>query len=175
MSADPEQGWVTIAVLGKTRGNRGELVAVTFGKPERLQSLKQVVLFAPGVAVGAPREVELIWRHGDRVIFKFVGVDSISDAERLRGCEVRIPLEERAEPEPGEFYISEVVGCQVVERVSGEALGRVTGFQETGGTPLLEVEGNLLIPFATAICVDVDLAAGRIVVDLPEGLKDLNR
>ena len=58
-------------------------------------------------------------------------------------------------------------------------MGRVTGWQECGGPALLEVDGvegeELLVPFARSICVEIDPAARRIVVDLPEGLKDLNR
>ena len=47
MSEPPEERWVTLAILGKTRGNRGELTAVGFSKPERYPGLKEVFLFAP--------------------------------------------------------------------------------------------------------------------------------
>jgi 16S rRNA processing protein RimM len=174
VSALPEQQWVTLAILGKTRGNRGELTAVGFSKPERYPGLKEVFVFAPGAAAGVRREVESVWQHGERLIFKFAGVDSITDAERFVGSEVRLPFAERPEPEPGEFYQSDLVGCEVVE-ASGNVLGRVTGWQDGGGPQLLIVDGDLLIPFVRAICVRIDPAARKIVVDLPEGLKDLNR
>jgi ribosomal 30S subunit maturation factor RimM len=54
----------------------------------------------------------------------------------------------------------------------------VTGWADAGSTGLLEIstgETQLLVPFARSICVEVDTRAKRIVVDLPEGLKDLNR
>jgi 16S rRNA processing protein RimM len=174
VSEPPEERWVTLAILGKTRGNRGELTAVGFSKPERYPGLKEVFLFAPGAATGVPRVVESVWQHGERLIFKFTGVDSISDAERLVGAEVRLPFAERLEPEPGEYFESDLVGCEVVE-ASGNVLGRVTGWQDGGGPQLLIVNGDLLIPFVKAICVGIDPAARKIVVDLPEGLKDLNR
>jgi 16S rRNA processing protein RimM len=174
VSALPEERWVTLAILGKTRGNRGEVTAVGFSKPERYPGLKEVFLFAPGAATGVRREVEEIWQHGERLIFKFVGVDSISDAERLVGSEVRLPFAERPEPEPGEYFESDLVGCEVVE-ASGNVLGRVTGWQDGGGPQLLIVNGDLLIPFVRAICVQIDPEARKIVVELPEGLKDLNR
>jgi ribosomal 30S subunit maturation factor RimM len=47
--------------------------------------------------------------------------------------------------------------------------------QETGGSGLLEVEGGLLIPFVRAICVAIEPEARRIIVQLPEGLKELNQ
>ena len=56
---------------------------------------------------------------------------------------------------------------------TGRSLGLVTEFEETGGTPLLHV-GDLLIPFAKSICVTIDLANKRIVVNPPDGLLDLN-
>lgn len=51
----------------------------------------------------------------------------------------------------------------------------MTEFLEYGGTPLLELESGLLIPFARAICTEIDPQGRRIVVQLPEGLKDVNR
>jgi 16S rRNA processing protein RimM len=120
-----------------------------------------------------PMEVENTWMHGDHLIFKFQGVDTISDAEKLAGAEVSIPFEQRAELSEDEIYQSDLVGCEVVD-ASGRQLGVVTDFQETGGTPLLRVGEDLLIPFAKSICTKVDLDHRQIVVDLPEGLLDLN-
>jgi ribosomal 30S subunit maturation factor RimM len=70
-----------------------------------------------------------------------------------------------------------LVGCKLIDRATGELLGEVAGVRESGGPVLLEVprEGAdpMLVPFAKAICVEIDPAGRRIVVDLPEGLKDL--
>ncbi len=84
------------------------------------------------------------------------------------GAEVRVPFTERAPLEPGEFFQSDLVGCEVVERGTGQSLGRVSEWQDGGGSGLLAV-GNLLIPFARAICVAIDPAARRIEVELPDG------
>jgi 16S rRNA processing protein RimM len=166
-----EDGWVTVAVLGRTRGNRGELTAWPLtSKPARFESLKEVFLFGSGER----HAVESVWFHGDKLIFKFAGIDTISDAERLSGAEVRIPFSERAPLDPGEFYESDLIGCDVVDRRTGESIGRVTAFNDGGGSGLLVVD-DLLIPFARSICVEIDPAARRIAVELPEGLKDLNR
>jgi 16S rRNA processing protein RimM len=171
-----EPDWVAVALLGKTRGNRGELTALALsGKPERYQALREVYLFRAGAASGERLEVEFTWFHQGGLVFKFRGVDSISDAEHLVGAEVRVPIAERMPLEPGEFFQSELVGCQVIDRPTGGSLGRVEGWQDSGGAGLLAVEGGLLIPFARSICVEIDTAARRIVVELPEGLKDLNR
>ena len=169
--------WVAVALLGKTRGNRGELTALALsGKAERYEGLKSVVLFGAGLPDdGVAYEVETAWFHHGVLIFKFRGVDSIGDAERLSGAEVRVPLTERVPLESGEYFESDLLGCAVVDRLTGESLGRVTRWDEGGSSGLLVVEENLLIPFARSICVEIDTAAKRIAVDLPEGLKDLNR
>jgi len=170
----PENAWVTVARLGKTRGNRGELTALALSdRPGRYHALGQVYLWG---GVGAPllRQVEHAWFHNGTLIIKFQGVDTISDAELLVGMEVRIPIAERIEIEPGEFFQSDLVGCEVVDRKTGRSLGRVEAWQDGGGCGLLEVEGGLLIPFARSICVEIDVPARRIAVELPEGLKELN-
>ena len=172
---NPDAEWVTVALLGKTRGNRGELTAISLSsKPERFEALRHVRLFGPIAPAGAPYEVESTWFHDATLIFKFRGVDSISDAERLSGCEVRVPLSERAPLDPGEYYESDLIGCEVIDRGTGASLGRVEALQDGGGAGLLAV-GDLLIPFAKSICVEIDPSARRITVELPEGLRDLNR
>lgn len=171
MSASAD-AWVAIALLGKTRGNRGEITAVALsGKPERFQGLSEVYLFGSGER----REVETTWFHNGMLVFKFRGIDSISDAEPLTGCEVRVPMAERTALDPGEFFQSELIGCDIFDHRSGERIGRVTGWEDGGGAGILVVDRNLMIPFARAICVEIDPAAGRIAVELPPGLKDLNQ
>ena len=167
----PGGSWVTVAVLTRARGNRGELAAVPLSsRPERYQSLKEVILFGDG----SQHQVESVWWHESRLIFKFAGIDSISAAEPLAGAEVRIPREQRAALESGEFYLSDLIGCEVIEQRTGASLGQVVSWSDAGGSGLLELAGGLMIPFARSICVEIDPAARRIVVNLPEGLKELN-
>jgi 16S rRNA processing protein RimM len=124
---------------------------------------------------GQRYEVEETWFHNGVLIFKFRGVDSISDAERLSGAEVRVPLAERTPLEPDEYFESDLIGCAVVDRRTGQRLGQVTAWVDSGGPGLLEVDGDWLIPFARSICVEIDPGAKRVAVELPEGLKDVNR
>lgn len=169
--SQPDSEWITVALLGRTRGNRGEITAISLSsKPERFESLREVYLFG----AGDKYDVEFTWFHDATLIFKFRGVDTISDAEKLSGSEVRVPLSERVPLDPGEFFESDIIGCEVVDRRTGQSLGRVSAWLDGGGAGLLEV-GSLLIPFARSICVEIDPAARRIAVELPEGLQDLNR
>jgi 16S rRNA processing protein RimM len=162
------EDWVTIALLGKPRGNRGELTAVSLtSKPDRFQTLQRVFLSGRDV----PYDVEEIWEHKGALVFKFAGIDSISQAETLHGCEVRVPLAERVQLEENEYFDSDLIGCEVFDVASGKALGIVTAMQEPG---LFEIDGKLLIPFARGLCVTVDVANKRIEMKLPEGLLELN-
>jgi len=171
-----ESGWVTIALVGKTRGNRGEVTAVVLSsRPERYQDLQEVFLFGPGLAAaGERREVEEVWFHLQTLVFKFRGTDSISEAEALYGAEVRVPASQRVLLDDGEYFESDLIGCEVVDRRTGESIGKVSAWDDGGGSGLLVV-GDLLIPFARSICVDINPGEKRIAVELPEGLKDLNR
>jgi ribosomal 30S subunit maturation factor RimM len=77
--------------------------------------------------------------------------------------------------DPGEFFQSDLVGCQVVDLRTGQAIGLVTAIDDAGGPGgTLVVGRGLMIPFARSICKEIDLAAHRIGVELPEGLLDLN-
>lgn len=175
--AEAGQQWVTVAEIAGARGNKGEVAAVGYNSdPERYQQLRTVTLFSPTLP-GQPFEVESVWPHGDRIVFKFAGVDSIDAAQALRGAEIRVPLSERPVLPEGEYYQSDLTGCDVVDRSSGKVIGIVQGWQEYGGPVLLEVRGQdgkeHLIPFVRAICAEIDLAGRRVGVDLPEGLLEL--
>lgn len=143
-------------------------------KPDRFETLREAWLFPDD---GEPKRVEIesFWLHGGRLVFKFAGIDNISDAEVWQGAELRVPAAQRAPLEEGEFYHSDLVGCEVFDRVQGDRLGRIIAIREFGcpsGT--LELDTGMLIPFARSICVNIDPAARRVDVDLPEGLRDLN-
>lgn len=168
---DPEAGWVAIALLGKPRGNRGEVTALVLSsKPERFESLRRVWLSGHA----DPFDVEETWFHQGTLIFKFRGVDSISDAEQLYGAEVRVPMEERVPLEENEYFQDDLIGCDVIDRNTGQSIGRVTAWDDSGGAGNLVVNESVMIPFARAICVEIDPKARRIAVELPEGLLDLN-
>ncbi len=170
--SNPDQDWVAIALLGKPRGNRGELTAISLSsKPERFDSLERVYLSG----YPEPFLIEEIWEHKGALVFKFEGIDSISDAEKYHGCEVRLPAAERTALDPGEYYHSDLIGCDVIDLATSKSLGKVTALQDAGGGGLLVIDGNLLFPFATGLCKSIDIVQKRIEVEVPAGLLDLNQ
>ena len=164
------EAWVAIGRLWRTRGNRGELLGeLDSSEPDREQKLKDVALEKNGRR--QVLRVEETWRHDGRPVFKFVGIDSINDAEPWEGAEILVPPSEVEPPEEGAFSYADLVGCKVV----GESeIGVVTEVEEYGGAPLLKVEAadgrEFLIPFARSICKTIDVASKTIRVELPEGL-----
>ena len=176
--------WVPVARLGRTRGLRGEIYGDSGIEAERLGRLEQVWLRTPEGAWlrdREPLEIARVRAYKDRLVFQFVGVESIEAAEVLERCEVLIPKSERQPLEAGEYYFADLVGCEIFDRTSGRKLGVVTGWQQYGGPDVLEVqvegappETVAMVPFARSICVEIDPAGRRIVVDPPEGLLELN-
>ena len=165
---------------------RGEVAAeILTDFPQRLTKLRSAELWNARTSASRPVKIRKCWlshSRGGQAIFHFEGSDSVDAAKQLVDLEVQIPLSERMVLPAGSFYVSDLAGCDVVERDGGAAIGRVRDVQFPGeglkGTPLLEVDsptGELLIPLAQEICMHIDTAARRIEVVLPEGLRDLNR
>lgn len=163
---------VAVAKITKSRGLRGELIAdVLTDFPGRFEELETVIALLPD---GERRElkIEKFWFQKERVILKFAEFDSIETAEKLRGAEICIPESEAVELDTDEYFDWELENCEV-ETVEGEKIGRVKEIMRTGGTEILVVQGaekDYLIPFAEAICPEVDVENKLIRVDLPEGL-----
>ena len=169
-----ETGWIAVGRLTRVRGNRGELLGEIYSsQPGRAEKLKDVVLEAGGRRLAA--QIEQIWHHEGRSVFKFAGIDSISDAEPWAGADVLVPEQQRAEPGEGEYSHADLIGCRVAAN-AGE-IGIVMGVEDYGGPSLLKVEAadgrEILVPFVRSICREIDVTAKIIRVDLPDGLLEL--
>jgi len=121
-------------------------------------------------------EVEELWPHKSYLVLKFRGVDSISDAEALVGCELQVLEEERAKLDPSWTYVSDLIGCTVFD---GEReIGQVHDVQfGAGEAPLLVVRSGRKeyeIPYAEAYLVQTDLERKKIFMKLPKGMLELN-
>jgi 16S rRNA processing protein RimM len=114
--------------------------------------------------------------QGGRPVVGFEGVSSIEQAQGLVGLELRVPEEALQPLEEGTYYRHQLEGCAVVTR-SGDEVGTVVKVEGGAGLSRLVVEstrGEILVPLAAEICVEIDVAARRITIDPPEGLLELN-
>lgn len=168
-----------MARIVRPQGRRGEVTAeILTDFPERFRRLRGAFLEQPD---GPPEavSVENAWLHKGRVVLKFAGVDSIAQAETLRGQHVLIPRGERMLLGAHQYYLWELEGCRAVLERNGAAheIGTVTRVEPTGGVDLLRIatpRGEVLIPLAQDICKRIDLEAKTILIDPPEDLLELN-
>jgi 16S rRNA processing protein RimM len=171
-----DEKWIVVGRILRERGRHGELAAEIYSsQPGRAEKLKDVML-----DLGALKrlvQVEQLWYHNGRPVFKFLGIDSISDAQRWRGADLLARENERARPEEGEYSHADLIGCEIRTSAQEQTVGVVRGIEDYGSQILLRVEktggGEMLIPFANAICREIDVARKIIRAELPEGLTEL--
>ena len=183
MNSETSGEFITLARVVKTQGRHGEIAAEMHSDvPGR---------FAPGVKLFAlPKmqdlkaqesrrelEVDDLWPHKGLVVLKFRGVDSMNDAELLIGSELQVPKAERADLEPGWNYVSDLIGCTVLDHA--REIGRIEDVQfGAGEAPLLIVANKagkkFDVPFAEAYLEGVDTAQRQVRMNLPEGMLEIN-
>jgi len=177
VTPDPSGEFITLARVVKTQGRHGEVaVEVHSDVPDRFaEGMKLLALEKSGEA-RRDLEVEGLWPHKGLLVLKFDGVDSMSDAEELIGCELQVPGTDRASLEHGWNYVSDLVGCVVLDH--GLEIGRIEDVQfGAGEAPLLIVGSGgkrFDVPFAEAYLEAVDMALRQVRMNLPEGMLEIN-
>ncbi|TDE35540.1 ribosome maturation factor RimM [Nonomuraea mesophila] len=163
---------LVVGRIGRPHGVRGEVtVEVRTDDPE--------LRFAPGTSIATdpagrgPLVVEGRRWHKGLLLVSFAGVSGRDAAEDLRNTMLVIDSAEVAPPEdPDEFHDHQLIGL-AVETASGEPVGEVTDVLHHGQDLLVvrrKEADDALIPFVKALVPMVDVEAGRLVVDPPEGL-----
>lgn len=163
----------------RPHGLRGELsVEVRTDDPGERFATGSTLRTDPAEA--GPLTVTASRWHAGRLLVSFAEVGDRAGAESLRGVWLTVDAADVPLPEdPDEFHDHQLTGLTVVT-VSGELVGTVSDVLHYG-QPLLSVtpapgtarSAELLVPFVAAIAVEVDLAAGKLVIDPPPGLLDL--
>jgi 16S rRNA processing protein RimM len=163
----------------KTQGRRGEVASEMLSDIPGRFAVGMRLLALPREAESQRRELEVeeLWPHKGLLVLKFAGVDSISDAETLVGCELQVPRSERSTLQAGWNYVSDLVGCAVLDQ--GRDIGRIEDVQfGAGEAPLLivrDARARLLeVPFAEAYLDRVDVERKQVRMKLPEGLLEVN-
>jgi len=171
--------FITLARVVKTQGRRGEVAGEILSDIPGRFNIGMRLMALPREPEGRRRELEVeeLWPHKGLLVLKFVGVDSISDAEALVGCELQVPRSQRSELQTGWNYVSDLVGCTVLD--NGRDVGRIEDVQfGAGEAPLLIVRdaGAKLVevPFAQANLDHDDVERKQVLMKLPEGLLEVN-
>ena len=151
---------LSIGRVTKAHGLRGEVVVLLWSDlTERLDPGTVLITSRRNLTVEAARP------FGDRWIVQFEGVFDRTEAERLRGLE----LEAEPVEVPGKLWVHELIGATVHDG-AGTELGTVSAVEANPASDLLVLDGGGLIPLR--FVTEHDAAAGRLVVDIPEGLLD---
>lgn len=190
LGAARHAAWALLARLVRPQGRRGELTAeVLTDFPERFHQRRRLYLIPPERVGTRPREIELenFWFLRSRIILKFKGIDSINEAEAIRGYTVAIPAEERAALESGSVYVGDLIGCHVID-LNHDSLdvGEVVDLDRgSSSTELLVVrrrglrgahyqDREVLIPLVREYLVRMDPEHRRVEMRLPDGLLEIN-
>jgi 16S rRNA processing protein RimM len=178
MGHEPE--YLVVGHLTKPHGTRGELLvwALTDHPEEVFAPGRRLVLGTEAGEVSDPAaEVEVAegrpYKKG--FLVRLVGVEDRGAAEALATRYVLVPTDELGSPGEGELYYHQLLGMTVAT-ADGTVVGRVREVFETEPHHLLEVKGAErvhLVPFSREIVKTVDVDAGRLVIEPPEGLLDL--
>ncbi len=171
-----DEGWVLVGRGTRLRGAKGLVTARLPPLEAPLLSAGQLLRFR-SKNHSRDLRIESAEHYRDRVILRLEGVSSADLAEPLVGSDIFLQSKDLVDLPEGTYYIFRLVGLEV--RTPGRGrLGKVADVLRTGGTDLLLVEGEgdreLLIPFAHSICRRVDLEAGYIEIEPPEGLLDID-
>ena len=167
---------VVIGTIGRPWGIKGQFLVDPRGSdPARLISRGR--LRVRGGSQEGDREFPILASHfaGGRLVLQVEGCATPEEAEGLRGAQVVVPTEELGAAPEGSFYPHELSGLKAVT-TDGRRLGIVEKLLPTAGADLLQIraEGReILVPFVEDIC-RVDLEAGEIAIDPPEGLLELD-
>ncbi len=176
MEPNPQSTLIAIARIVRTRGNRGELLAYLYTDfPERFRHLSEVWLEFRDRQMRR-FELESCWEHKGMHVLKFAGIDSIGTAAELVGAWVKVEADKAVSLPEGTYYDHDLIGCAVL-KADGQEIGIVRDVLRLPGNHQLVVlgsSGEYLVPAAVGICKEVRIEKRQILVELPEGLMDLN-
>lgn len=176
---------LVVGRIGRPHGVRGAVTIDVHTDDPDLRFAVGSALATDPADVG-PLEITSMRWHSGRLLITFEGFADRARAEELRGTWLTIDSAEVASPEdPDEFNDHELIGLAVVT-TSGEPVGVVSDVRHQGQDLLVIQPGDerppasqgqrgdgLLVPFVAAIVPEIDVAAGRLVIDPPPGLLDL--
>ena len=112
--SDNEASLISVARAVKTRGLKGEVVAdLLTDFPQRFESLERVIGVSPN-GIRKVLEIEDYWFQNDRIVFKFVGCDTVEEGKELVGYDFCISELDRVVLDDNEYYDLDLEGCVVL-------------------------------------------------------------
>ncbi|MBR0871853.1 ribosome maturation factor RimM [Bradyrhizobium tropiciagri] len=159
---------VCVARIGAAHGVRGAVRLWTF--TEDPLAVKD---YGPLTTKDGTRQFEVthVREAKDHLVATLKGVATRDDAERLNGLELYVPRDRLPDTDDGEYYHTDLIGLAAVTTAE-QPLGRVIAIHNFGAGDIIEIAppqgATMLLPFTNAVVPTVDLAGGRVVIELPQ-------
>ncbi len=163
---------VCVARIGAAHGVRGAVKLWTF-----TEDPLAVKHYGPLTTKDGTRQFEVahVREAKDHLVATFKDVSTREEAERLKGLELYVPRERLPETDDDEYYHADLIGLAAVT-TADQPLGKVVAIHNFGAGDIIEIAppqgATMMLPFTNAVVPTIDLAAGRVVVELPEEIED---
>jgi 16S rRNA processing protein RimM len=160
-------GQICIARIGAAHGVRGAVKLWTF-----TEDPLAVMQYGPLATQDGARSFEVATGREAKghLVATLKGIATREDAERLNGVELYVAREKLPATDDDEYYHADLIGLAAVDPAD-QPLGRVIAIHNFGAGDIIEIAPShgptMLLPFTNAVVPSVDLAAGRVVVELP--------
>ena len=166
------KNYLELGQIVNVKGLQGEVKVNSYTEdPKRFETLKEVWIKSKGNM--QKYEIEKVGYAKNQVILKFVGVNTIEEAEKLRNSYILVKREDLGELPEGVYYIADLIGLEV-NTETGEYLGIVDDIFDTGSNDVYVVKNDLgqskLLPGIDEVIKEINLPEGKIIVNLIEGL-----
>jgi 16S rRNA processing protein RimM len=162
---------ICVARIGAAHGVRGAVKLWTF-----TEDPLAVKAYGPLVTKDGARQFELTSAREAKghLVATLKGVSTREEAERLNGIELYIAREKLPDTDEDEYYHADLIGLAAVN-AANEPLGRVIAIHNFGAGDIIEIAppsgSTMLLPFTNAVVPSVDLAGGRVVIELPDEIE----
>ena len=162
---------VCVARIGAAHGVRGAVKLWTFTEDPRA-----VQRYGPLFTRDGARQFEVthVREAKDHLVATLKGVATRDEAERLNGIELYVPREKLPDTDDNEYYHADLIGLAAVT-TADQPLGHVVAIHNFGAGDIIEIAppkgATMLLPFTNAVVPTVDLAGGRVVIELPEEIE----
>ena len=162
---------ICVARIGAAHGVRGAVKLWTF-----TEDPLAVKHYGPLMTKDGTRQFEVahVREARDHLVATLKGIATREDAERLNGIELYVARDKLPETDEDEYYHADLIGLAAVN-AANEQLGRVTAIHNFGAGDIIEIAPahgpTMLLPFTNAVVPTVDLAAGRVVIELPQEIE----
>lgn len=162
---------ICVARIGAAHGVRGAVKLWTF-----TEDPLAVERYGPLTTKDGARQFEIasVRAAKDHLVATFKGIATRNDAEKLNGIELYVPREKLPDTDDDEYYHADLIGLAAVT-AANEPLGRVVAIHNFGAGDIIEIAppagATMLLPFTNAVVPTVDIAGGRVVIELPKEIE----